>query len=67
MKLSPAIRCEAAGRVIDGQGSCDGTMVYQSVFELLKRLLSQVVVDEQWYLVQYSDIAKVISPSEDIY
>ena len=37
------------------------TMPYESLLELIRQLLSQVEVDEQWYLVQYPDVAEAIA------
>ena len=36
-------------------------MAYEWLLGLIRHLLSQVVVDEQWYLGQYPDIAEVIA------
>jgi hypothetical protein len=37
------------------------TMAYEGLLGLIRHLLSQVVVDEQWYLAQYPDVAEVIA------
>ena len=37
------------------------TMAYERLLELIRHLLSQVVVDEQWYLAQYPDVAEAIA------
>jgi hypothetical protein len=36
-------------------------MAYERLLELIRHLLSQVVVDEQWYLAQYPDVAEAIA------
>jgi hypothetical protein len=44
-----------------GKDHVTATMAYERLLELIRHLLSQVVVDEQWYLAQYPDVAEVIA------
>ena len=44
-----------------GTGQVTATMAYEMLLELIKGLLSQVVVDEDWYLSQYPDVAAAIA------
>jgi hypothetical protein len=37
------------------------TISYERLLELIRHLLSQVVVDEEWYLAQYPDVAEAIA------
>lgn len=43
-----------------GKDHVTATMGYERLLELIRHLLSQVVVDEQWYLAQYPDVAEAI-------
>ena len=44
-----------------GKDHVTATMAYERLLELIRHLLSQVVVDEQWYLAQYPDVAEAIA------
>ena len=44
-----------------GKDQVTATMAYERLLELIRQLLSQVVVDEEWYLSQYPDVAAAIA------
>ena len=44
-----------------GSDRATATMAYERLLELIRHLLSQVVVDEDWYLAQYPDVAAAIA------
>jgi hypothetical protein len=43
------------------KGKVTATVSYEDLLALIKRLLTVVDVDEDWYLVQYPDVAQAIA------
>jgi hypothetical protein len=61
MYLMPFDVISRSVQLSTGEDHVTATMAYEELLALIRHLLSQVVVDEQWYLAQYPDVAVAIA------